>query len=543
MDSQENEPLRVNGNGTIGANNDNVADSEVSVLHKSGGIKIVTDNNKNKKEAENQPGGWTCLLIIASITGCLGSALPAGYNIGSMGNAASIMKQFCNESVHYQFGMNTPLSETSLEILWSAIVSIFLIGGVTGSLTAGDLADRIGRKRALIVGNIFGILGAILFWITPVSNSVIPFMLGRILVGISGGLATSLLPTYMTEVAPIKLRGAVGVLCQLGITCGVLLGQIAGLGSVLGTKDHWHYMLAAFAPFCIVSSLILVTLLPETPKYLYVVKGKKEDAIKVLSSFRNTDRVLLHKEIDDLEIELTTQSSNTSWTISRLFKEPTLKLPLMLVCFLQLGQQLSGVNAVFYYSNEIFKKADLDVKTSQYATVGTGIINVAMALISVPMMSRFGRRTLFLVSASTSIACLLVLSASVAMIDVSFMKWICMAAVLAFVLFYGIGLGPIPYFIGSELFDVGPRSAAMSVGSMCNWGGNFIVGMTFTLLQKYLGWGSFFFFIFCTLMLALFCRIYMPETRGKPTHEIAESVSYGLHSRPNIPSTPVYPSV
>lgn len=79
-------------------------------------------------------------------------------------------------------------------------------------------------------------------------------------------------------------------------------------------------------------------------------------------------------------------------------------------------------------------------------------------------------------------------------------------AVLAFVLFYGIGLGPIPYFIGSELFDVGPRSAAMSIGSVCNWGGNFVVGMTFTLLQQIIGPYSFLIFIGSILFLAIFSR-------------------------------------
>lgn len=85
------------------------------------------------------------------------------------------------------------------------------------------------------------------------------------------------------------------------------------------------------------------------------------------------------------------------------------------------------------------------------------------------------------------------------------MKWVCITAVQAFVLFYGIGLGPIPYFIGSELFDAAPRSAAMSIGSVCNWGGNFIVGMTFTLMEKKIHQYSFLLFAVCTLLLALFC--------------------------------------
>lgn len=132
-----------------------------------------------------------------------------------------------------------------------------------------------------------------------------------------------------------------------------------------------------------------------------------------LTIFRNMDRTLLQKEINDLEIELASKSSDSSWTILEVLKEPTLRLPVMLVSLLQFGQQLSGINAIFYYSQVIFKKAQIDDKTSQYATIGTGVINVLMAVISVPVMSRFGRKTLLFTSAYTSAVSLLVLCASI----------------------------------------------------------------------------------------------------------------------------------
>lgn len=103
-------------------------------------------------------------------------------------------------------------------------------------------------------------------------------------VGLSGGLATALLPMYMTEIAPLKLRGAVGVLCQLGITCGVLIGQIVGLKTVLGTPESWHIMLASFSPLCGVALLVTIVL-PESPKYLYIIRGKQGKALKGACSF------------------------------------------------------------------------------------------------------------------------------------------------------------------------------------------------------------------------------------------------------------------
>lgn len=96
--------------------------------------------------------------------------------------------------------------------------------------------------------------------------------------GFSGGIATSLQPMYLMEIAPLKQRGAVGVLCQLGITVGVFLGQIAGLGSVLGTKEHWHFMLACYAPLCVIA-IALLYVLPESPKYLFIIKQQREKAV------------------------------------------------------------------------------------------------------------------------------------------------------------------------------------------------------------------------------------------------------------------------
>lgn len=483
----------------------------------------------NARDAD--PGGWTPLLVLGGITCCLGSALPAGFNIGVMNNPAHLMKSFCNDSIRERY--NVQLSNHELQILWSAIVSIFLIGGVSGSLIASWLSDRFGRKGALCAGNICGIVGAIMFLLVRHVNSIELFLLARVIVGLSGGLATSLLPMYMTEIAPLKLRGAVGVLCQLGITCGVLMGQIAGLKTVLGTSESWHIMLASFSPLCVAALLVTIAL-PESPKYLYIIKGEQEKALKELSRLRNMDVMLLQNEITSLREELAMRSMTDRWSIQRVLKEPSVRLPLFLVCLMQSGQQLSGINAVFYYSNSIFLGAGLGITGAQYATLGTGVANILMAVISVPIMSLFSRRKVLFLSCYLCAGCLIALCIFILLIETaSFMPVLCTIAVLAYVVFYGIGLGPIPFFIGSELFDVGPRPAAMSLGSVFNWGGNFVVGMLFPSLQAAIGPCVFLIFAGVTLILAQVNRVYLPETRGRSTTDIAAAMTRGFKSRPN----------
>ncbi|XP_072751731.1 solute carrier family 2, facilitated glucose transporter member 5 isoform X2 [Anoplolepis gracilipes] len=497
-------------------------------------VKSLTEESRkseNNNVSDADPRGWTPLLVLGGATCCLGSALPAGYNIGVMNNPADLMKSFCNDSIRERF--NVQLSSHELQILWSTIVSVFLIGGVSGSLIASWLSDRFGRKGALSVGNICGIVGAILFLLVRDLNSVELFLLARVFVGLSGGLATALLPMYMTEIAPLKLRGAVGVLCQLGITCGVLIGQIAGLETVLGTPESWHIMLAAFSPLCVVA-LFVTIVLPESPKYLYIIKGEQGKALKALCRLRNMDIMLLQNEIINLQQELAMRSTTERWSIRRVLQEPTVRLPLFLVCLTQSGQQLSGINAVFYYSNSIFLGAGLGITGAQYATLGTGVANVLMAIISVPIMSLFSRRKVLFLSCYLCVGCLIALCIFILLIHTTpFMPGLCTVAVLAYVVFYGIGLGPIPYFIGSELFDVGPRPAAMSLGSVSNWGGNFIVGMLFPSLQAAIGPCVFLIFAGSTLILVQINRVYLPETRGRSTTDIAAAMTRGFKSRPN----------
>lgn len=140
------------------------------------------------------------------------------------------------------------------------------------------------------------------------------------------------------------------------------------------------------------------------------------DDFSELSRLRNMNITLLQNEIANLQQELTMRSTSETWSIKRVLKEPTVRLPLFLVCFLQFGQQLSGINAVFYYSNIIFHNAGLGDTDAQYATLGTGIANILMAVISMPVMSFFSRRKALFLSGYLSAGCLIILCASIALI-------------------------------------------------------------------------------------------------------------------------------
>lgn len=128
------------------------------------------------------------------------------------------------------------------------------------------------------------------------------------------------------------------------------------------------------------------------------------------------DTMLLQIEISDLQQEIETKTTAEPWTIKRILKDPNLKLPIFLVCIIQFGQQMSGINVVFYYSNSIFHDAGLGITGAQYATLGTGIANIAMALASVPVMSSLNRRGVLLSSIYLCFGCLILLCISTLLI-------------------------------------------------------------------------------------------------------------------------------
>ncbi|XP_037295618.1 solute carrier family 2, facilitated glucose transporter member 1 isoform X3 [Manduca sexta] len=498
----------------------------------SSSIGSITNEHQHLTQSNEYKSRWSFYLVLAGVVTTFGSSLPVGYNIGVVNTPAEVITQFCNESVISRY--DVILDKRWLDLLWSSVVSIFIVGGCTGSIMGAFFADKLGRKRATIVTSGLWIIGALLFLLCERANSVEMLILGRLVVGLSAGLTTAIVPMYLTELAPPELTGAMGVACPMGVNVGVLVGQVMGLNFLLGRPEDWTYLLSVYALLVIVS-LPLLCMLPESPKYLYVVKRDEETALKELSRLRGVSASVLTEDIDMLreEVQAAEALSDQQWSMWRVVTDPRLRLPLLLACSMQAGQQTSGINAVFYYSTTIFKQAGLSEANAQYATIGCGFINVCTAIVMVKLLPVKGRRTLLLPSILSATILLAALAAAMKFISVvSFMPYVCMVAVLSYVLVYGFGLGPIPYFIASELFEVGPRSAGMAWGSLANWGGNFLVGMCFPLMRESIGAYSFLVFSGVTGALYVFQRFYFPETRGKTPAQITELCSKGFRSRP-----------
>lgn len=169
-------------------------------------------------------------------------------------------------------------------------------------------------------------------------------LIGRLIVGLSSGLVTATLPMYLAEVAPPAQRGTLGVFCGVGVTGGVVVGQVFSLEDIFGTADLWHYAISAYVLLIIVCFLPAYTF-PESPKFLYVMKGDPTAARNELQRLRgqNASKVI-EQEIAEMEAEANDDKQSSSF--GEVLKDSRFLMPLFIVCCYQGGQQLSGINAV-----------------------------------------------------------------------------------------------------------------------------------------------------------------------------------------------------
>ncbi|KAF5904687.1 solute carrier family 2, facilitated glucose transporter member 1-like [Clarias magur] len=456
----------------------------------------------------------TLQLMVAVGTAVIGS-LQFGYNTGVINAPQAIIEEFYNETWFNRYSEHIP--PNSLTSLWAVSVSIFSVGGIFGSFSVGLFVNRLGRRNSMLVANILAFVAAALMGFSKLAASWEMLIIGRLVVGLYSGLSTGFVPMYVGEIAPTALRGALGTLHQLGIVVGILMAQIFGLESIMGNATLWPFLLS----FTFIPALIQCALLPfcpESPRFLLINQNEENKAKNVLKKLRGTDDV--GEDLQEMKEESRQMMREKKVTIMELFRSHLYRQPILVAVMLQLSQQFSGINAVFYYSTSIFKKAG--VSQPVYATIGAGIVNTVFTVVSLFVVERAGRRSLHLIGLMGMAVSAVCMTIAMALTEqVPALSYVSIVAIFVFVAFFEIGPGPIPWFIVAELFSQGPRPAAFAVAGFSNWTANFIVGMCFQYVEQLTG--PYVFIIFTVLLLIFFVFTYfkVPETKGRTFDEIS----------------------
>ncbi|KAF4089311.1 hypothetical protein AMELA_G00065060 [Ameiurus melas] len=460
----------------------------------------------------------TGTLALSVFTAVLGS-LQFGYNIGVINAPQKIIENEYNSTWVYRY--SNPIPESTLTSLWSLSVAIFSIGGMLSSFCMGIISEWLGRRKAMLINNLLAFIGGGLMALSKLCRSFEMLILGRFTIGAYCGLASGLVPMYVGEIAPTSLRGALGTLHQLAIVTGILIAQILGLETLLGNEELWPVLLG-ITVIPTVLQMALLPFCPESPRFLYIIRCQEHHAKSGLR--RLTGRLDVSDALAEMKEEKRRMDMERKVSIAELFRSKLYRQPIIISILLQLSQQLSGINAIFYYSTSIFQKAG--VESPVYATIGAGVVNCAFTVVSLFLVERMGRRTLHMLGLAGMCVCAIVMTIALNLLEsVPWMSYISMLSIFGFVAFFEVGPGPIPWFFVAELFSQGPRPAAMAVAGCSNWTANFIIGMGFQYLAKLCG--PYVFLIFAALLLffLLFTFFRVPETRGKTFDQISAAFS------------------
>ncbi|KAM9639305.1 solute carrier family 2, facilitated glucose transporter member 3 isoform X1 [Harpia harpyja] len=471
----------------------------------------------------------TAPLIYAVSIAAIGS-LQFGYNTGVINAPEKIIRSFFNRTLSERSG--EAVSPELLTSLWSLSVAIFSVGGMIGSFSVSLFVNRFGRRNSMLLVNILAFAGGTLMAFSKMAKAVEMLIIGRFVIGLFCGLCTGFVPMYISEVSPTSLRGAFGTLNQLGIVVGILVAQIFGLEGIMGTEALWPLLLG-FTVLPAILQCVALLFCPESPRFLLINKMEEEKAQAVLQKLRGTQDV--SQDILEMKEESAKMSQEKKATVPELFRSPNYRQAIIIAIMLQLSQQLSGINAVFYYSTGIFERAGITQPV--YATIGAGVVNTIFTVVSLFLVERAGRRTLHLVGLGGMAVCAVLMTIALALKDtVEWIRYISIIATFGFVALFEIGPGPIPWFIVAELFSQGPRPAAMAVAGCSNWTSNFLVGMLFPYAEKLCGSYVFLIFLVFLVIFFIFTFFKVPETKGRTF----EDISRGFEGRGEAsPSSPV----
>lgn len=440
------------------------------------------------------------IVIFASATAALAGLL-AGFDTGVISGAL----QYIAKSFH----LTTIGKET--------IVSMVLVGGVVGALLNGVLADRLGRKRMVVLAAMLYILGSIASAMSP--NALI-LQISRFVLGLAIGGASASAPLYIAEVSPARIRGSLVTLFQLAITIGILGAYFVDLAFT--SSGNWRFMLgSSFIPAVIL--LIGMFGLPDSPRWL-IKNGNIDKAKNILNKIYNGDIKAVNNEIDEIQ---TVISSESAGSFSGLFKPPA-SFALIVAVGLFIIQQFVGINTVIYYAPIIFKDAGMESsKAAIWATVSVGVVNVLATFIAIWLIDKVGRKPLLFAGLIGMVLALTGLGIAFKILGAnsgSEIGIVTVVAVWVYIACFAFSLGPIPWLMMTEIFPLQLRGRAVSVATMTSWGGNLIVSFTFLSLLNAIG-PSYTFWIYAVVGIfgLVFVWKLVPETRGRSLEEIEQS--------------------
>lgn len=443
----------------------------------------------------------TAYLWLICLVAALGGLL-FGYDWVVIGGAKPFYEAY--------FGVRDPAMSG-----W--LMSSALIGCIVGAMCAGMLADRYGRRPALIVASVLFVVSAIG---AAAASGATVFAAFRIVGGVGIGLASGLSPMYIAEVSPAASRGRLVAVNQLTIVIGVLLAQLVNLWIARPVPPHmdasallqswnvqhgwrWMFLSGGLPALCF---LLLALIIPESPRWLSR-RGRDEQAASVLERIGGVDYAR-----DVLAAIRTAQREHSRDTVRASLLERKVRPILVIGVVLAVFQQWCGINVIFNYAQDIFASAGFDVNDALKSIVATGAVNLVFTVLALQLVDSWGRRRLMLIGAGALAGIYALIGGAYAL---HVMGLPVLLLVLVAIAVYATTLAPVTWVLLAEIFPDRIRAQAVALGVFSLWTACFVLTYTFPWLNARLGAaGSFWIYgLICAAGFVFILR-RVPETAG-----------------------------
>jgi SP family galactose:H+ symporter-like MFS transporter len=404
-------------------------------------------------------------------------------------------------------------------LLIGVVTSWVTLGALIGALAGGEVADRLGRKRTILAAGLMFVAGALIQALAP---STVVLVAGRLIVGAGVGVAAVAAPLYAAELAPATLRGRFVSAYQMAITIGIFVAYL-----VNGWLSDWRIMLGVSAVPGILL-LIAALIAPESPRWLMKVH-RRADAGVELSKVR--PGVDVEPRLDAIAVAVQREEKQqAAW--GELFHRQW-RRPLSVGVGLAIFQQVTGINAIIYYANQIFAAAGFATPAAQTlaTTWAIGAVNVAATLIAIAFIDQQGRRKLLLAGLIGMGVSLLVVGTAFQFIDTNrdaaqsagptAAGIVTLIALVVFIVSFAFSLGPVVWTVINEIFPGRVRGRGVAFATAVNWGAAFLVSQCFLPLVDAIG-NALTFWLFAVFCAIGWVWIYytVPETKGQSLEQI-----------------------
>uniref|UniRef100_A0A915PZG0 Major facilitator superfamily (MFS) profile domain-containing protein n=1 Tax=Setaria digitata TaxID=48799 RepID=A0A915PZG0_9BILA len=468
---------------------------------------ILNDKFKNARRQMKFPSAKLCITGIFVV---LGGGFNFGFQVSIINPTGEHLQQFLIQSLESRYVVK--FSELSKRIFWSSVAGILFFGAVIGATIIPPVINGIGSRWSFVIIGISMIIALLLSPLSKYTNIAEFFIISRFLVGICIGMSTTVQGVFITEISPVCYRGIMGALSGLSTNIGALLASMLGLPQIFGTNNLWPYCYLLEVISCLMFICHAIFFLHESPLYFLKRMNEKcaKEAIKFYNpkvNYQDDDGIVRSSDEDEIEkfqVQLRNENElkNSSWI--KFWKD-------------------NGIMAMVFFGTTLLSTAGFTPSGASLANCLAGLSGTVGILVQAATIDNIGRRFLLIGSLSSLILVnfgMIILIWTYHQHSSIWLGYCFLLLFILFLFFFSVGIGPVAWFIATELTEPYSRAQVQSLSISAQYITCFLCPIFYLPLEKLIGPFSFLIFIIPLTFTTIYIYYCMPETRNRSVDEI-----------------------